>query len=171
MKVKLLLAFLAVLAVVSLVVLNYWESGVNTYPSYKISSMRGFHLTHKENDKIKWELKAEKATFPEDTKEVLLKDLTMRISHDREMSLSGGSGIYDIEEKTLVIKKPIEIDIEGATLITDSLTWNGQKGILSTDEWFTFKDKYIHIEGKGLTAKVKEQQIRILKNVKGTFYH
>jgi LPS export ABC transporter protein LptC len=171
MKNKVFLIVLTTLAIGTLVILSYRENGVKTYPSYKTSSMSGFRLTHKENDEIRWELMAEKATFPEGNKEVFLDDLNMRILHDRDIALSGGSGIYNINNKTLVINKPIEIDIEGAILTTDSLLWNGQSRILSTEEHIRFQDKNFLIEGTGLNAVIKDQQIRILKNVKGTFYH
>jgi LPS export ABC transporter protein LptC len=171
MKNKFFLAVLTALAIGTLVVLSYRENGVKTSPSYKTSSMREFRLTHKESDEIKWELMAENATFPEGEKEVFLNDLTMRILHDRKVVLKGGSGIYDIKDKTLIINKPIEIDIEGAKLTTDSLLWNGQKRILSTDKRVKFQDKNFLIEGTGLTAMVNDQQIRILRDVKGIFYH
>jgi LPS export ABC transporter protein LptC len=171
MRGKFFLILLTGLAIIILVVLSYREDGVKTYPSYKMSSMRGFRLIHKENDEIKWELTAEKATFPRGEKEVLLNDLFMKVHHDRELALKGGSGVYNIREKTLVINKPIEIDIEGAKLTTDSLVWNGKKGLLTSREPIKFSEKNFLIEGTGLTANVKDQRIRIMKDVKGIFYH
>lgn len=170
MKGKFFLVLLAALAIGTLIVLSYKENGVKIYPSYKTSSMRGFRLTHKEGDKIKWELISEKATFPEGKKEVILKGLTMRIHQGYEIALTGGSGIYDIQEKNLTINKPVEIDIKEAKLTTDSLTWNGKEGLITTQDSIILKGKNFLIEGTGLTAKIKDQQIRILEDVKGTFY-
>jgi len=167
---KLFLVLLTALSIGTLVVLSYKENGVKTYPSYKTSSMRGFRLTHKEGDKIRWELISEKATFPEGNKEVILKDLIMRIYQEYEIALRGGSGVYDIQENNLTIHKPVEIDIEEAKLTTDSLTWDGKEGLITTQNNITFAGKNFLIEGTGLTAKIKDQQIRILKDVKGTFY-
>lgn len=170
MRGKFFLVLLAVLAIGVLVILSSGGDGVKTYPSYKTSSMRGFHLTHKESGKIKWELIAEKATFPEGNKKIILKDLIMRIHHEHEFTVRGGSGIYNIQKKNLTINKPIEIDIEGAKLTTDSLAWNGERRVITTKDSIKFKGKNFLIEGTGLTAKIKDQQIRILKNVKGIFY-
>jgi len=174
---KFFLVLLTALSIVTLVVLSYKENGMKTYPSYKTSSMSGFRMTHKEEGKIRWELISEKATFPEGNKEVILKDLLMRIYQDTdytsgryEIALRGGSGIYKIEENDLTISKPVEIDIEEAKLTTDSITWNGKEGLITTQNNITFAGKNFLIEGRGLTAKIKDQQIRILKDVKGTFY-
>lgn len=170
MKGKLFLVLLTSLAVGILVILSYRENGVETSPSYKTSSMHGFHLTHKESDEVKWELVADKATFPEGNKKIILKDLTMKIYQERELTLRGGSGIYNIKNKNLVINKPIEVDIEEARLTTDSLTWNSENGEITTSDSIKFKGRNFLIEGTGLTAKIKNQQIRVLKNVKGIFY-
>jgi LPS export ABC transporter protein LptC len=170
MRSKFFLVLLTALAVGILVILSSRGNGVKTYPLYKTSSMRGFHLTHKESGKIKWELIAEKATFPEGNKDVILKDLTMRMYHEREFTVRGDSGIYNIQKKNLTINKSIEIDIEGAQLTTDSLTWNSERGVITTKDSIKFKGKNFLIEGTGLTAKIKDQQIRIHKNVKGIFY-
>lgn len=170
MKGKLFLVLLTLLVVGILVILSYRENGVKTFPSYKTSSMRGFHLTHKENDEVKWELVADKATFPEGNTKIILKDLTMKIYQERELTLRGGSGIYYIKNKNLVINKPIEVDMEEARLTTDSLIWNSEKGEITTDDSIKFEGKNFLIEGSGLTVKIKNQQIRVLKNVKGIFY-
>ncbi len=170
MRGKLFLILLTSLAVGILVILSYRENGVKTSPSYKTSSMYGFHLTQKESDEVKWELVADKATFPEGNKKIILKDLTMKIYRERELTLRGGSGIYSIKNKNLVINKPIEVDIEEARLTTDSLTWNSEKGEITTDDSIKFESKNFLIEGTGLAVKVKNQQITVLKNVKGIFY-
>ena len=170
MRVKFLLVLLMLVAVV-IVVFSYRDNGRRSHLSYKTSLMRGFRLTHKENNNVKWELTAENATFPESNKEVILKDLTVRIYHDHELALKGGSGVYNLDKKTLIINKPVEIRFEDIDLTTDSLTWDSQGGLLTSDKWIKIKNKNFLIEGTGLTANVKDQKIRILKDVKGIFYH
>ncbi len=169
MRSKFFVVLLTILAVGILIVLSYKENGIKTYPSYKTSSMRGFHLTHKDGNKIKWELISENATFPEGNREVILKDLTMKI-HEYKIALTGGSGTYNIQDKNLIINRPIKIDIDGNKLTTDSLMWNGDKELISTNDAIKFEGKNFLIEGIGLIAKTENQQIRILENVKGIFY-
>lgn len=170
MKSKFFVVLLAALSVGTLIIFSYKENVLKTYPSFKTSSIKGFHLTHREGDKIKWELKSENATFPAGNKEIFLEDLTMQIHHDHEFILKGGGGIYNIEGGNLTINKPVEINIEGAKLTTDSLRWNIKDGLITTKNNIKFKGKNFLIEGTGLTAEIKNQQIRILENVKGIFY-
>jgi LPS export ABC transporter protein LptC len=166
---KFFVVLLTILAVGLLIVLSYRGNGIKTYPSYKTSSMRGFHLTYKDGNKIKWELISENATFPEGNREVILKDLTMKI-HEYKIALTGGSGTYNIQDKNLIINRPIKIDIDGNKLTTDSLTWNGDEELISTKDAIKFEGKNFLIEGIGLIAKTENQQIKILENVKGIFY-
>lgn len=170
MKNKLFLVFLSAIAVVTVVVISNREDGLKTFPSYKTSSMSGFHLTHKESDEVKWEVIAEKATFPEGTKKIILEELIMRIHDEKEMVVKSGNGIYDIEKRDLTMTRLVEIDIEGAVLTTDSLKWNGEKGIISTGDNIVFRGDKFLIEGTGLSANIAERKIRVFKNVKGTFY-
>ncbi len=170
MKNKLFLVFLSALSVVTVVVISNREDGVKTFPSYKMSSMSGFHLTHKESDEVKWEVTAEKATFPKGNREIILEELIMRIHDEKEMVVKSGNGMYDIEKRNLTMTRPVEIDIEGALLTTDSLHWNGEKGIISTGDNIEFKGDKFLIEGTGLSANITERKIRVFNNVKGTFY-
>lgn len=173
MKSKFFVALLTVLGVGLLIILSYEENGVTTYHLYKTSSIREFSLVHKEHEegsRISWELTAENATFPDGNKEIILEYLKMVIHHEHEFVLTGGSGIYKIQEKSLTIYKPVEIDVEGAKLTTDSLTWNGVEGVITTKDRVRFKGKKFLIEGKGLSAEIEDQKIRILKDVKGVFY-
>ncbi len=169
MKSKLFVVLLTILSIGILIMLSYRENGIKTYPSYKTSSMRGFHLTHKDGDKVKWELISEKAIFPEGNKEIILKDLTMKID-EYKITLTGGSGIYNVEKKNLTINKPIEINIDGNMLTTNSLAWDSDSGLISSKDAIKFEGKNFHIEGTGLIAKTQNQQVKILDNVKGTFY-
>ncbi|MCK5426716.1 MAG: LPS export ABC transporter periplasmic protein LptC, partial [Thermodesulfovibrionia bacterium] len=118
----------------------------------------------------KWELVSENATFPEGNKAVILRNLLIRIHDKYDIILTGGSGVYKIKDKNLTINKPIVIDIEGDKLTMDSLTWNGEKELITTKDMVAFKGKNFFIEGTGLVAKVRNQQIRILDNVTGIFY-
>lgn len=132
--------------------------------------MEGLHLTHKEGNEVKWELWAQNATFPEGNKRIILKSLELKIHHDPEIYLTGGSGIYKIEGKKLIINKPIELRVKDTRFTTDTLTWHGEEELITTEDNVKFHSKNFLIEGTGLAAKVKQQKIKILKNVKGTFY-
>lgn len=170
MKGKLLLGFVAAIALGVLIVLNYSENGVKTHTSYRKSSIKGFHLARKDGEKIKWELTAERAVFPEGNKEILLKDLTVKIHHKPEVILTGGEGNYNIEGKELIISKLVDVVIDSSRLTTASLTWHGEEEMITTYDSVRLTGKNFLMEGKGLTVKVRDQQVKILNDVKGIFY-
>ncbi len=152
-------------------ILNYNEDDVKTRVSYRISSMKGFNLTHKDGGKIKWELSAKSATFPQGDKEVLLKDLNIKVHQSPDITLTGGEGNYNIERKVLAVSNSIKITMNSSLLTTDSLTWHGDKEIITTGDKIIFTGKKFLIEGRGLAVDVRDQQVKVLENVKGIFYH
>jgi len=170
MKNKIFFSLFIIITLGVLISLGYREDDLRISPSYKSSSMHGLHLTHKASNEIKWELKARNATFPEGGGEIILSSLELRVHDDYGMNLSAGSGTYKIDKKILTIKRPVQINIRDIRLITDTLTWDGEEGLIKTEDDIRFSGKNFYIEGTGLEAEIKYQRIRILKNVKGTFY-
>ncbi len=170
MKGKFFVVLSILLALGVLTILGYKEDDINIHPLYQTSIMQGLHLTHKEGDKVKWDLVAKNATFPKGNKEIIINSLELKIHDDPEIYLTGESGTYKIEERVFTINKPIEINIKDAKFRTDSLTWNSKKGLITTEDNIKFSGKNFLIEGTGLVARVKQQKVKILKNVKGTFY-
>jgi LPS export ABC transporter protein LptC len=169
MKKIIFFLFIIVILIV-LISLGYREDDLRISPSYKSSSMHGLHLTHKARDEIKWELKAQVATFPEGATEIDINSLELNIYGDYRINLTAGSGTYRIDRKTLTINRPVQINIRDATLLTDTLTWDGENGLIKTDEAITFSGKNFRIQGRGLEAEIRYERIRILNDVKGTFY-
>jgi len=170
MRGRLLLGFSIILILTILIVLSYKKYGVNPHASYQISSMEGIHLAHRDHNKIKWELTAERATFPQGDKEILLDNLTMKIHHNPNIIVKGGRGNYNIEEGSLIVSNPVETTIKNSRLTTDSLAWYGKEEIIATSDSVRFTGKKFLIEGKGLTVTVRDQQVRILSDVSSIFY-
>lgn len=166
------IAFTLFIIVVLLVLISfgYRDDDVRISPSYRSSSMYGLHLTHKAGDEIKWELRAQDATFPEGAREITINSMELKIYDDYRINLSAASGIYRIDRKILTINMPVEISMKDARLTTDTLTWDGEAGVIMTDEDIIFSGKNFYIEGTGLEAEIRHERIRIRKNVKGTFY-
>ena len=135
-----------------------------------MSSMDKLHMVNKEGNAVKWELSAEKAVFPKGNREILLTSLGLRINHTPEIYLSSGSGIYKVEKGDITLKTPVEMNINDTIFRTNEMNWNNSKETLTTDNNVEFIGKNFNIVGKGLTAKTKDQKVRILKNVKAIFY-
>lgn len=153
-----------------LFILNYKESGVKLNPSLKTSTMENLLLTHKQDDKVKWELSAGKALFPTGNKKVFLKSLGLKVKHSPEIYLTSQKGVYEIEKGNITLDNSVELNIGDTKFATNSLEWDSKNELITTKDDVKFSGKNFLIEGAGLIAKTKQQQIRIVKNVKAIFY-
>ena len=153
-----------------MVILNYKEGNVKIRPSYQTSSMQQLHLTHRENNKIKWELSANDAILPTGKKKIFLNSLGLKINHSPDIYLTGGSGIYYIDKRNITVSKGVELNIKDTRFTTESLKWNSNNESITTDDAIKYIGKNFLIEGTGLAAKIKLKEVRILNNVKAVFY-
>ncbi len=159
------------LAIITLILLSYYkEQGIKIQPSYQTSSMQNLHLIHRENDKIKWELLAREAIFPKGKEEIFLKSLELKIKQSPEIYLTSGNGVYEAEKGNITLNESVEMNIRNATFTVNTIKWDNASGLLTTEDRVSFSGKDFLIEGTGLAASMKQQKIRILKNVKATFY-
>jgi LPS export ABC transporter protein LptC len=162
---------LSAILIISIVgIIGYKENKVKINPSYKTSSMLDLHLTHKEGDSIKWQLHAKEAIFPIGEKEVLLKSLDVNINHSPKIYLTSGSGKYELEKGDITLDSPVELNVEHGKFITSSLKWNNNDEVISTNDDVRFTGKNFFITGTGLTAKLNQERVRILRNVKAIYY-
>jgi len=160
-----------IIAISSLIFISYYkEQDVIIQPTYQTSSMQDLHLTHRENDKIKWELTAREAVFPSGKKEIILKILGLKINQSPEIYVTSSNGTYETEKGDIVLNKSVEMNIKDAKFTTNTLKWDSTRELLTSDDNVKFSGSDFLIEGTGLSAKVKQQKIKILKNVKATFY-
>jgi len=164
------LVLVCVLILGTLIKLNYSGNSMEIRPSYRMSSMHKLQMVNKEDNSVKWELSAEKAVFPKGNREILLSSLGLRIKNTPEIYLTSGSGIYKVEEGDITLNTPVEMKINETIFRTTEMKWNNSKGTLTTDNNVEFIGKTFNIVGKGLSAKTKEQKVRILKDVKAVFY-
>jgi LPS export ABC transporter protein LptC len=161
----------SLLAIGILGVLNYGENDVNIHPSYQTSSMNNPHLTRKDENKISWELFADKATLPEGKKKIHLESMSLRINKSPAIYLTSGTGTYEIESENVTLNEPVELNMEDKKFQTRTLTWNSNNDFITTDTPVKFTGKNFLIEGDGLNAHIKQQKVKITKNVKAIFYH
>ena len=160
----------AILVVGILILLSYSERNVKILPSYRTSSMKDLHLTRKEGGKVKWELSADKAILPVGNKEVFLESLSLKINRTPVIFLTSGSGVYEIDKGDITLNKSVELNIKETTFTTDTMKYNSKDEIITTDDDIKFNGDNFLIKGTGLVAKTKQQNMRIIKNVKAIFY-
>ncbi len=128
-------------------------------------------MTHKKDNKIKWELLAREASFPVDKKEILLQSIGLTINYSPKIYITSKSGTYEIEKENITLNEDVELHTEDAKFTTDTLNWNGKDELITTEDDVKFRGKTFLIEGKGLAAETGRQRVRILKDVKAVFYH
>jgi LPS export ABC transporter protein LptC len=170
LKGKFFWALSVILVIAVLVTLNYKEQSLKIRPSYRTSSMKQLYMTHREDNKIKWVLKAKNATFPKGNKKILLDSLDLEINHSPVIYLTSGSGIYEIKKRNVTLKKPVELNIKGAKFTTTTMKWNSKHELITTDDAIKFRGENFLIEGTGLYSRVKQKKVKILNNVKAIFY-
>lgn len=159
------------IAISALILISYYrEQGVIIQPSYQTSSMQDLHLTHRENDEIKWELTAREAIFPSGEKEIILKILGLKINLSPEIYVTSPTGTYETEKGNIFLNESVEMNIKDTKFTTNTLKWDSTSELLTTDDNVKFSGTDFLIEGTGLSAAVTQQKIKILKNVKATFY-
>ncbi len=132
--------------------------------------MHNLHLTHKEGSSIKWELSADKAILPTGNKKVLLESLALKVNRTPAVYLTGGSGIYEIEDGKVTLDDRVEVTMEDAKFAADSVDYDTEAELITTNDEIIFSGSNFLIRGTGLAAQVKQQQVRVIKNVKATFY-
>ncbi len=169
-KKRLPIILASVLVIGVLITLNYRSNNLEMIPSYRMSSMHQIHMVNKKGNTVKWELSAKNAVFPKGNREIILNSLGLRLQHTPEIYLTSASGIYMIESGNMILNNSVELNVKDAKFKTAGVHWNSREETLTTNNDVEFIGKSFNITGKGLTAKTKEQKIRILKNVKAIFY-
>ena len=132
------------------------------------SFIEGLKIIHKKNGISMWTLNASRADIIEGSDRVKLNDVVLRVEN-KEMTIYSPEGFYNMESRDLTLDGKIKAVAKGYIIITESVEWNQSKGEIKTKEAVKIESKKFNVEGVGMEAD-SEQKVRILKNVKATFY-
>ncbi len=132
------------------------------------SFIEGLKIIHKKNGTSMWTLNASRADIIEGSDRVKLNDVVLTIEN-KEMTIYSPEGFYSMESRDLTLDGKIKAVTKGYTIITESVEWNQSKGEIKTKEAVKIESKKFNVEGVGMEAD-SEQKVRILKNVKATFF-
>lgn len=136
------------------------------------SFIEGLKIIHKKNGTSMWTLNASRADIIEGSDRVKLDDVVLRVENkdeNKEMTIYSPEGFYNMESRDLTLNGKIKAVTKGYTIITESVEWNQSKGEIKTKEAVKVESKKFNVEGVGMEAD-SEQKVRILKNVKATFF-
>ncbi len=162
----------AVALVIVILLLNgYNNRNIKIIPLYQTSSMHQINLEHKDGNTVKWNLKSDMATFPTGKKKIFLDSVNIKINLSPEINLSGKNGVYEIEDKSVTLSKNVVLAIEDTLFETDTLRLSSIDETITTEDAIKYSGRNFLIEGTGLFAKMEQQEVKILNDVKATFYH
>lgn len=132
------------------------------------SFIEGLKIIHKKNGTSMWTLNASRADIIEGSDRVKLNDVVLMVEN-KDMTIYSPEGFYNMESRDLTLNGKIKAVSKEYTIITESVEWNQSKGEIKTKEDVKIESKKFNVEGSGMEAD-SEQKVRILKNVKATFY-
>jgi LPS export ABC transporter protein LptC len=115
-----------------------------------------------------WTLNASRADIIEGSDRIKLSDVVLWVEN-KDMTIYSPEGFYNMESRDLTLDGKIKAVSKGYTIITESVEWNQSKGEIKTKEAVKIESKKFNVEGVGMEAD-SEQKVRILKNVKATFF-
>ncbi len=132
------------------------------------SFIEGLRIVHKRDGNNVWILNAKRADIIESEDKAKLNDIVMTIEN-KGMTIYAGSGLYDMSTRNLTLDGKITADAKDYAIVCDSAEWNNSTGEVKTTGNVRFESKKFNVEGSGMEANT-DQKVRILKNVKATFY-
>lgn len=132
------------------------------------SFIEGVKIVHKKGDNQRWTLIAKRADIIEDEDKAELTDIVITID-DKGMTIHAENGLYDFLSRDLTLNRRIKAVTKDYTIIADSVEWNQSSGEIKTTGNVKVESKRFNVAGKEMEAN-SEQKVRILKDVKATFY-
>lgn len=132
------------------------------------SFFEGLKILQKKDAQIVWTLMARKADFIEGENMVKLSNITMMVQKNRVVFYTD-KGTYNLSNRNFTAEGPIRAKAKDYTITADSIDYEASSGDFKTEGHIEVEGKRFKIEGKGLMVD-SEQKVRILKDVKATFY-
>ncbi len=132
------------------------------------SFIDGLKIINKKDGNKVWTLSAERADIMESEDKAMLTNVSMTIEV-KGMTIQAPDGVYDFAQRDLSLNGQITAITKDYTITADSVKWNQSKEEIITKGNVRIEGKKFNVEGSGLEAD-SGQKMRILKDVKATFY-
>jgi lipopolysaccharide export system protein LptC len=133
------------------------------------SFIEGLKILHEEKGNAVWTLTAGKADLKEGDNMAELRDVTVVVPKNG-IRLYADKGMYDLLARKFSTESTIRAEGKDYKITTSLIDYDASSGNIKTDEWIEVDGKKFKVKGKGMTVD-SEKKVRILKNVKATFYH
>ena len=132
------------------------------------SFIEGIKILQKEEGTTIWKLIARKADFIEGENKAILSDITMVVKKNG-LVLYADKGIYNLSDRNFITEGETRAETKDYTITADSIDYEASSGEIKTEGRIKIEGKRFKITGKGMKAN-SEQKVRVLKDVKATFY-
>ncbi len=154
-------AFLISLVLIPAVVNAQMPSGVD-------QKFQGFNLEGYNDDGQKsWDVKGETADV--EGTQIKIKKVDANTYGERNMNVTAESGVIDQQSGEMRLERDVTITSqEGAQLVTDSLDWDRNKDLVTTDDKVVITDDKMVISGQGLDAHPSLKSASIRESVRAT---
>ena len=129
-----------------------------------------FHLAnYKENGAKNWEIEGKKAFIVGNRIKIKGVD-AQSFQKDDVIKIKANEANFNKEAQILTLKKDVKLkNKSGATLTTDTLNWEKQKGKIYTSDEVTIRKHEMEIEGKGLEGSTNLKKAVFKENVNVKF--
>ncbi len=141
------------------------------------ASIQGFTFVQTKDGAVQWEVRAQKARLFEGENRAVLDRVHITLYGEKgpEFTLQGDEGTLDTVKKNFILSNrtdPIVMHIEsGYTIYTNHLTWNEERGEISTAEPVAIVGHGLHVNGRGLIGKVQSEEFQVLEDVHVDIHH
>jgi len=131
----------------------------------QVQSFEGINLEgYTDEGKKSWDVSGDKADMMGDT--IKLENVNANHFGDQHVNLTAKTGEIDKSTGAVELKTDVVITTEeGQQLKTESLRWEKEKDLVSTDDAVTLTDKSMKATGTGLTAQPGLKMAQMNKNV------
>ncbi|MEW6001141.1 MAG: LPS export ABC transporter periplasmic protein LptC [Nitrospirota bacterium] len=132
------------------------------------SFIEGLKVLQKKEGITIWTLIARRADFIEDETKAKLSDITVVVK-ENGLVFHADKALYNLSNRNFTTEGEIKAEAKDYTITADSIDYEASSGDIKTAGRIRVDGKGFRVEGKGMESD-SEQKVRILKDVRATFF-
>ncbi len=149
-----------------ILVCTFWSSvAVFSYAQDKEQKFQGFDLQgYTDGGEKSWDIKGDTADIL--GADIRLTNVDANSYGDQKMNVTADTGTINQADGSMLLKDYVVVTSEtGSQLMTDSLNWDKEKDLVSTDDDVFIEDEKFTVTGQGMESQPGLKRATILKNV------
>ena len=156
------------------VVLNYVLSGrsssgnprksVGIFNPGSVGRIEGFSYTHTAGNRVEWEIHSEMAEYFREKNETVFEGIKAVFYPESggEVSIEGRKGVMHTDSKNVELEgNLIARSDRGYRLLTNSLSYDNDSRVISTQDPVVFFGNGISVNGAGMTISVRDEKLTL----------